>query len=175
VGASIWVSTLKFGGFGEKTNSSRTSIWTFIFHTPPNSHSHPPFLEALHPPLQTWVPPLFFSPPLLLSVSPRGSRALRRQPHGMLAPRAASPRPPAERAREEGRQRHRGDVARGGGLHPVAATVGARGRAPRQPSRPRARGSSTPPSLPRRTPSAPPPAHSMLAVEKNEAATLSYQ
>jgi hypothetical protein len=63
VGASIWVSTLKFGGFGEKTNSSRTSIWTFIFHTPPNSHSHPPFLEALHPPLQTWVPPLFFPPP----------------------------------------------------------------------------------------------------------------
>jgi hypothetical protein len=57
-------------------------------------------------------------------------------------------------------------VARGGGLHPVTATVGSRGRAPRRPPRPRARGSSTPPPLPRRTPSAPPPAHSMLAVEK---------
>jgi hypothetical protein len=43
----------------QKYNSSRTSKWPSIFKASPNLHFKPPFLEALHPPLQTWAPPYF--------------------------------------------------------------------------------------------------------------------
>jgi hypothetical protein len=41
----------------QKSISSRASKQASILHTPPNSPSHPPFLEALHSPLQMWTPP----------------------------------------------------------------------------------------------------------------------
>jgi hypothetical protein len=53
----------------EKPNSSRASKQTSIFHTPPNSPSHPPFLEALHSPSKSGTHHFFFfflfSPPSL--------------------------------------------------------------------------------------------------------------
>jgi hypothetical protein len=55
----------------KKCNSSRTSKWTSILHTPSNSPSKPPLLEALHYPLQTVGPTiLFFLPLLIPSLSP---------------------------------------------------------------------------------------------------------
>jgi hypothetical protein len=48
----------------QKLNSNRT----FILHAPPNSPSHPQFLEALHFPLQMWAPPFLFSPLIFLFI-----------------------------------------------------------------------------------------------------------
>jgi hypothetical protein len=49
-GAFIWFSTLKFVGLVQKSISGRASKQASILHTPPNSPSHTPFLEALRSP-----------------------------------------------------------------------------------------------------------------------------
>jgi hypothetical protein len=96
VGASIWASTPKFGGFVEKPNSSRASKQTSIFHTPPNSPSHPPFLEALHSPSKSGTHHFFlFSPPLhpLSRSNPPDSatRTVRLGPASPPHPRRCAP------------------------------------------------------------------------------------
>jgi hypothetical protein len=62
VGASILASTPKFGGFVQKSISSRASKSLSIFEAPPNLPSKPPLLEALYSTLQNVIPPflLFF-------------------------------------------------------------------------------------------------------------------
>jgi hypothetical protein len=82
------------------TNSSRASIWTSIFHAPPNSHTHPPFLEALHFPLQTWDPPLFIFFIFLFTWPPHpfspcgGAEANAPVCRLQAPPRASLPSPP---------------------------------------------------------------------------------
>jgi hypothetical protein len=55
----------------QKSISSRASKQASILHTPPNSPSHPPFLEALHSPTNRGTHHFFyFFPFLLIPISP---------------------------------------------------------------------------------------------------------
>jgi hypothetical protein len=72
--AKIWRLCAK------KINFSRISKWTSILHVPPNSSSHPPLLEALQIPLQTWVPLFLIIFPLL----PQCPCGLRSRRHASL-------------------------------------------------------------------------------------------